>query len=151
MANILPAASGVYLRFLSHRAGNILARPHREMNRNMAGFTKSFLTLKEFSALTGLSPSTIRRLVHEGLLPCLQPGGRKHRLLFEADALCCATNACRKPQDGTQSSQADLAHPAAQMSPALTTPVHTKDGGPGPRWKRNLAALQMLPWNLKDK
>lgn len=51
-----------------------------------------FLSLSEFSRLTGLSPSTIRRRVRDGSIRALQPGGRRTRLLFTVSALDSAKN-----------------------------------------------------------
>jgi excisionase family DNA binding protein len=43
------------------------------------------LSIKELSAHTGLSESTIRRRVKDGTLPFIQPGGPRTRVVFPAD------------------------------------------------------------------
>lgn len=48
---------------------------------------RRYLTLKEFAAHSGLSATTVRRLLKQGLLHAVQPGGPGTKLLFQADAL----------------------------------------------------------------
>ena len=55
---------------------------HQEANPRFVG-------LKEFSELTGISDSTIRRRVRDGSLPVVQMGGKGKKLLFPIDALTC--------------------------------------------------------------
>ena len=47
----------------------------------------SYLNLRQFCRLTGLSASTVRRLVRAGEISFLQPAGKRGKLLFRADAL----------------------------------------------------------------
>jgi hypothetical protein len=47
----------------------------------------TYLSLAEFSALSGLSVTTLRRRIKDGSLPYRQLGGRRHRLLIPRDAL----------------------------------------------------------------
>jgi hypothetical protein len=48
---------------------------------------RRYLTIKEFSAHSGLSEATIRRLLKRGLIHAIQPGGPGTKLLFQADAM----------------------------------------------------------------
>jgi len=49
--------------------------------------TKRFLSLDEVVQLSGLSASTLRRRVRDGSIVAVQPGGRRTRLLFDAESL----------------------------------------------------------------
>ena len=48
---------------------------------------KAYLNIRELSARTGLSVSTIHRLKNNGRIPCHQPSGKHGRLLFPPDAI----------------------------------------------------------------
>lgn len=48
---------------------------------------RRFLTVDEVARVTGLSASTIRRRVRDGSITAVQPGGRRKRLLFDAESL----------------------------------------------------------------
>lgn len=49
--------------------------------------TPELLTIREFSEVSRLSVTQIRRLVKAKRVHCLQPGGRGGKLLFPLDAL----------------------------------------------------------------
>jgi hypothetical protein len=53
----------------------------------MDGIAKQFLKIREFSRISGLSVSTIRRRVRDGSIPAIQPGGAGKVILFARDAL----------------------------------------------------------------
>jgi excisionase family DNA binding protein len=48
---------------------------------------RKFLTIAELSAISGLSASTIRRLVRDDRIPFHQPSGKGGKLLFPPDAI----------------------------------------------------------------
>jgi len=48
---------------------------------------KSLITIAELSQASGLSVSTIRRLVRDERIPYLQPSGKGGKLLFPPDAI----------------------------------------------------------------
>jgi excisionase family DNA binding protein len=48
---------------------------------------KSFVTIAELSRTSGLSDSTIRRLVRDKRIPFVQPSGKGGKLLFPPDAI----------------------------------------------------------------
>jgi hypothetical protein len=48
---------------------------------------KSLVTIVELSRTSGLSISTIRRLVRDDRIPCVQPSGKGGKLLFPPDAI----------------------------------------------------------------
>ena len=50
-------------------------------------FQKTFRDIAELSQTSGLSISTIRRLVRDHRIPFLQPSGKGGKLLFPVDAL----------------------------------------------------------------
>lgn len=76
---------------------------------------RRYLTLKEFSAHTGLSEATVRRRAREGTIPFRQPGGPRTKLLFQADAL-------EPIGDGPTASP-----PVVDSAPSIP--------GPPPRWR----------------
>lgn len=91
---------------------------HTGLDRTALGYTMSgrrYLTLKEFSAHTGLSVATIRRLFKRGQLPAFQPGGPRTKLLFQADAL--------------EHTGEDIASPQSVIDSTPSIP------GPTPRWR----------------
>ncbi len=103
-----------------------------------------YVKLPEYCRLTGLSPSTVERRIRDGSIACCQPGGRKKQRLFDVSALKNVVNttgtssAAVAPTDA----EADLvatASPCMSVSP----PSVTSQRGPGPKWKRELDALQI--------
>ena len=62
-------------------------------------FSPRYLTKRQLSCRTGLSPATIQRLKDRGQIPCYQPGGKGGRLLFPIDAIEHAVPASQ-PADG---------------------------------------------------
>ena len=70
--------------------------------------TSEFLTIDEFSTMSRLSVSTIRRPIADGSLPAFQPGGKKTRLLIPRAVLATGTT-----QDAL------LLWNAASLEPAL--------------------------------
>jgi excisionase family DNA binding protein len=75
----------------------------------------AYLSIRELAAHTGVSVSTLRRLLKAGRIAAVQPGGPRTRLLFRPDAL---------DQNPTQPPGAALPAPAPQAPPR----------GPRPRW-----------------
>ena len=110
----------------------------------MGEITRRYLKLPEFCRLTGLSASTVRRRVREGSIPVEQPGGPKHLLLFGIDALEHAPKTSHASLTATDSQEADGDH---RHGPVADQPsVDHSDSyqrGPGPKWKRELAAFQI--------
>ncbi len=53
----------------------------------MDGASRQYLKIDELSKKTGLSVPTLRRLVRNKRIPCIQPAGKGGRLLFPPDAL----------------------------------------------------------------
>src|SRR4051794_28418383 len=93
-----------------------------------------YVSLKEFSRLTGLSLTTLRRRVKDGSLPCKQLGGRRCRLLIPRDALETLDKSV-----AATSSDAELATTTdGSILPATTTRQPLP--GPRPRWtqQRNI-------------
>lgn len=110
----------------------------------MKEFTRLYLKLPEFCRLTGLSASTVRRRVRDGSIPCFQPGGPDHVLLFKIDALKHASSSPRTSPSGADSPKVDgdrLHGPDAVQPVAAQS--HTNQRGPGPKWKRELDAFQI--------
>ncbi len=80
----------------------------------------------EFSALSGLSPATVRRRLKSNQLPSVQPGGRGHRVLIPRDALEQLARVQPPPPEP------DAANPAPTTAgPADPDSPRT---GPRPRW-----------------
>ena len=51
-----------------------------------------YLTIPEFARHTTLSESTVRRRIREGTIPVHQPGGKRHRILIDRNALRYASS-----------------------------------------------------------
>lgn len=66
---------------------------------------KSLVTIAELSRTSGLSISTIRRLVRDDRVPFVQPSGKGGKLLFPPDAI---ERSARMPPE-TQAAQMPLA------------------------------------------
>jgi len=81
--------------------------------------TTQYLSPDAFSALSGLSPSTVERYRRRGILPYIQPAGPRGRVLIPTTAL--DDMAGRNP------------HPPPPHH-FSTTP--TKKSGPLPKWQR---------------
>lgn len=109
----------------------------------MDAITRQYLKLPEFCRLTGLSKSTVRRRVRDGSIRVEQLGGPKHILLFSIDALAQASRPLHSSSRTADSSKDHLVR--LQGADAVNAPANgdTNQGGPGPKWKRELAALQM--------
>ena len=90
----------------------------------------AFISASEFAQLSGLSPSTVGRYLKRGLLPKVQPGGPRCRVLIPRDAL----NTYRQDPESleTEPSGTDPEAPSASAPPAM--PVRLS--GPAPRWLR---------------
>jgi excisionase family DNA binding protein len=84
------------------------------------GGTPVYLTYEELSGLTGISQSTLRRRVKDGTLPFFQPGGRRTRVVFPADAVERIIRAIPLP-------------PEVDLPPSPKT-THR---GPAPKWLRD--------------
>ena len=97
----------------------------RPLEANHApGRAGRYLSIEDLSAETGLSVSTLRRLVKRGVLVAHQPGGPRHRLVFAQDAIERASAATR-PVGST----------ATPTTPPPTPTAHPQRG-PQPRWCR---------------
>lgn len=62
---------------------------------------KTLVTIVELSATSGLSASTIRRLVRDDRIPFHQPSGKGGKLLFPPDAIERATPAAGLGSDAS--------------------------------------------------
>ena len=102
------------------------------------------MKLPEFCRLTGLSKSTVRRRVRDGSIRVEQLGGPKHILLFATDALKHASSTPRTTPSDAESPKAegDRLHGPDAGQPAAAQ-NHTNPRGPGPKWKRELDAIQI--------
>ena len=91
---------------------------------------RRYLSPQEFSELSGLSLSTVRRYLRNGRLPYRQPAGRRGRILIPAAALELSS-AATPPGETSQAR-------AAPSTPATTLPPVTpaRPPGPRPRWTR---------------
>jgi hypothetical protein len=76
----------------------------------------SYLDLKQFSELSGLSPSTVRRRVRDGSLSAFQPGGRGKKLLFAPNAL----DPCKTPGSPDPAPEERSAKPLPGRRPGWT-------------------------------
>ncbi len=79
-----------------------------------------FLSVGQFCKLTGLSSSTVRRLITQKQIPTYQPGGPRCRVLIHSDAL-------RQIQEPNQAKGRGS---AAGDGPASIP-------GPDPRWRKS--------------
>lgn len=104
------------------------------------------LTIKQLAVASGLSVSTLRRRVREGVLAAIQLGGRGKKLMFAAsivDQLCQAnahegkvdrsTTTCSEPQQSGQIASTDPAAAINDSKIALTRPTH----GRIPAWMQD--------------
>jgi hypothetical protein len=91
-----------------------------------------FLSPAEYSRRSGLSPSTVSRYLAAGLLPKVQPGGPRHRVLIPVEALQAPATAGQNLGAASRFEQSD--------SRPIESPVSTTNAsprrGPTPRWKR---------------
>jgi|SRR5579863_2396394 len=85
-----------------------------------------FVSVAEFSKLSGLSPSTIRRRIDDGSLPKVQLGGPGMRLLIRRDALDLLTTRASDP--GAENQPINSGSGPAPTKPPAQLP------GPQPRW-----------------
>lgn len=86
--------------------------------------SKNYCSPTEFSQRSGLSVVTVRRYLRSGLLPFVQLGGRRHRILIPCDAI----ERFRQPPAAEPRVGAD---PSSE--PSKATPL----SGPVPRWLRD--------------
>ena len=99
----------------------------------MAELTRQFLSLSEFSKVTGLSPATIRRRVRDGSIQAYQPGGPGKKLLFPPDAMERGAPA----RTGILDPGADAEHDSDGSVVPLPAPPAAS--GPRPAWQTMLA------------
>jgi hypothetical protein len=85
---------------------------------------KNYCSPAEFSRRSGLSVATVRRYLRRGLLPHVQPGGRRHRILIRCDA-------------AEQFRHPPAAQPRAEADPPDAPSKPTPLSGPVPRWLRD--------------
>jgi len=83
---------------------------------------RRFLSVPEVCAMTGLSASTVRRLIRDRKLDTFQPGGPRSRVLIPRDAIDRFASA---PAAST-----------APLSESPATPASGRLSGPAPRWRR---------------
>jgi hypothetical protein len=106
------------------------------MYRNQSA---AFLTMKEFLALVPLSEATVRRYMKKGLIPFEQPGGKRARVLFRADAMERCGVAKANPAEPQPEQATDPASPVVNPStPTQTTKKASNKlrRGPVPKWLR---------------
>lgn len=84
----------------------------------------NYCSPKEFSRLSGLSIVTVRRYLRSGLLPFVQLGGRRHRILIPCDAL----GRFRHPPTDQPQPKTELKGEVSKSTPL---------SGPMPRWLRD--------------
>jgi hypothetical protein len=91
---------------------------------------RRFLSIAELALKSGLSVSTIDRLVKDGIIPVIQPGGRRKRKLFCADVLeqlaSQTTPSASRPQTSSSPTSCESAH---QDNAPVQIP------GPRPKWQ----------------
>ena len=81
---------------------------------------ESYLSIKKFARLSGLSESTVRRRINDGTLPSSQPGGHGTAIRIPRNAF-------------------DLAIPhSSEMSSEEDTAQAPKLRGPAPQWRNRL-------------
>jgi len=87
----------------------------------------NYLSPAEFAAAHGLSLTTVRRYLKLGMLPMVQPGGPRHRVLVRVDALktSFAANVPGQPR-----AERGAAEPTINPTPNQIS----KPKGPKPRW-----------------
>ena len=82
----------------------------------------------EAAAILGVSVSTVRRRIRDGSLPCLQLGGRGHRICIPHDALIVPS---RRERMGSDEPAEPADRSLDHMHQAERLP------GPAPRWMQN--------------
>lgn len=87
---------------------------------------RKYLSINEFSSMTGISETTIRRLVKAGSLTSSQPGGARSRILIRADALENSPAPPSFPDNSTVLSDSKSENSAP------------KSKGPRPKWQQPL-------------
>ena len=91
-----------------------------------------YVSLKEFSAISRLSVSTLRRRIKDGSLPFRQLGGRRCRLLIPSNAL----ELVDQPVDASSGPCQPDANRNGPTPPISTAPQALP--GPRPRWTQQL-------------
>jgi excisionase family DNA binding protein len=90
-------------------------------------YSREYLSPTQFLALSGLSLSTVRRLLASGLLPFVQPGGKRCRILIPRSALESLTDSAAESVN----------------FPTVPTKENTQSNesvrsGARPRWKQQM-------------
>ena len=98
------------------------------MHRSLAVESPQFLSPQEFVAFSGLSIATVRRYLDAGILPKVQPSGKRGRVLIPTSALTAFTNTARMAVPAAET--AATPHPATDDE----TPAAPRRYGPQPRW-----------------
>ncbi|QDT63562.1 helix-turn-helix domain-containing protein [Calycomorphotria hydatis] len=80
---------------------------------------ESYLSIKKFARLSGLSESTVRRRINDGTLPYSQPGGHGTAIRIPRNAF-------------------DLAIPHSSEMSSEDTVQAPKLRGPAPQWRNRL-------------
>ena len=111
--------------------GELDLEPNALIPSDSIACRKGFFTVAEFRDATGLSESTIRRLIRDKRLPVLQPGGYRCRILIPH-----ATLELVKRLESAR-------EPGLGLSPPIT-----EIPGPKPRWQ-----LESKPglWPIEEK
>ena len=87
-------------------------------SRGETNAARTYLNIQEFARFSGLSVSTVRRLVEAGNIPFYQPGGKGTKVLLRRDAL-------------------ELTHAKSDLPGLSQDPEAAKTPrGPKPRWMR---------------
>src|SRR4051812_14364263 len=90
---------------------------------------KQYLDIRELSARTGVSVTTLRRYVKEGKIEALQPGGRGGKLLFRLNALeRLAPRTSASPPAGAGPNRLSGRQPAWMNSPPHPPNVQLEGG-----------------------
>lgn len=107
-----------------------------------ASIAAEALSPKEFTQLSSLSLSTVRRYVRDGVLPSLQPGGRRCRVLIPRAALA---QFAPKLQTKAEAPQPVLAASSSGK------PQFNELPGPRPRWQNFQERSTQCPENENTK
>ena len=83
------------------------------------------LSVDEAAAILGVSVSTVRRRIRDRSLPCLQLGGRGHRIVIPHEALIMPS---RRERTGSD----EPVEPAERSPDRMHQPERLR--GPTPRW-----------------
>jgi len=89
-----------------------------------------YLSPIEFSRVSGLSLSTVRRYLASGRLPKVQPGGRRCRVLVPREAL----EVFQPPAESYATAQTEIREDDHSKGPSSKPSSQPRTRGPRPRW-----------------